>query len=366
MTLSTEACLQARKEKLCQRYPLPDSEALLITKRSNLAYFNDFQGTSGSCLLWRQQLIFFTDPRYYSAACGQCYYDEIVCFEGAFDPFLTDFLKSRPIRVLHVEPSLTLEQWQLWKENLSFLEIRPLVKPLAELRMIKDELELEEIRQSCAISINAFEQLRPLLAPGMREEEIAAELEYRSRRLGARKMSFDTIVAAGPSSAVPHHQTGSAVVEQGDALLLDWGARKRYCSDMTRTFFLGEPDEELSRIYRTVLEAQLSAIEQLKPGVKLLDVDNAARSVIKSSGYAEFFGHGTGHSLGIDIHEFPGISPRSAEVTAQPGMVLTIEPGIYLPGKGGVRIEDLIVVHADRLEILTAAMPKDYESALLG
>ncbi|MBB5022565.1 Xaa-Pro aminopeptidase [Desulfurispira natronophila] len=346
-------------------HPLDNQEALLITNLANLDYLTGFSGSHGAGLFTDGQLMLFTDSRYYDAARQQCFFDEIVQASGSLEITLSQVLADKRIKTLYVEQSLSLERWQRFREQFAHASLQPVASPLEFLRSCKDHLELDLIRNSIHISITAFERISSCLRPGTSEREIAAELEYQCRRLGADSQAFSTIVAWGPGSAVPHHQTGANRVEQGGNLLMDWGAKAHYCSDMTRTFFFEKPQKQMEEIYRIVLEAQLAAIEQLKPGVKLIDVDAAARSVITDYGFGEFFGHGTGHSLGIEIHEHPTISPRSGDAIAEPGMVLTVEPGIYLPGSGGVRIEDVVLVTPTGNEVLTSALPKGLESAVL-
>ena len=204
-----------------------------------------------------------------------------------------------------------------------------------------------------------------MLKPGQHEAELAAFLEYRVRALGADGVSFPTIVAADANAALPHAIPGRRKLKAGSSVLIDWGARfGGYCSDMTRVVALGKMKPKVREIYQIVLDAQLAAIDAIKPGVRQVDVDRVARDVIDQAGYGEQFGHGLGHGLGLDIHEAPRLSPLAGDGVLQPGHVVTVEPGIYLPGQGGVRIEDDVLVTERGHRVLTD-LPKTLESAII-
>jgi Xaa-Pro aminopeptidase len=212
------------------------------------------------------------------------------------------------------------------------------------LRIIKDPEEIALIQRAVDITSDAFEQTLPLVVAGAVERDLALEIEFRMKQAGAEELAFDLIVASGPRSSLPHGRAAERRLGQGEFVVFDIGARfKGYHSDMTRTVYLGRPDDKATRIYRTVLESQLLGIESVRPGVTANDVDAAARGYIERTGHAGRFGHGTGHGVGLQIHEAPRVGPRSEEVL-RAGMVLTVEPGIYIPGEGGVRIEDIVVV----------------------
>jgi Xaa-Pro aminopeptidase len=224
---------------------------------------------------------------------------------------------------------------------------------IEELRMVKTPEEIARIRRSVETNSRAFEQAVARVRPGMTEQRLAAELEYRMRRLGAEKPSFETIVAAGARSALPHAQPTAARLREGDLVVVDMGAfQDGYASDMTRVLFLGRPGARVKRTYRAVLEAQLAAIDRVRPGVGAAQVDRAARRVLKGYGLDGAFVHSTGHGLGLEIHEPPRIGMRSKAVLRE-GMAITIEPGVYLEGFGGIRIEDTIIVTASGCEMLT-------------
>jgi Xaa-Pro aminopeptidase len=221
------------------------------------------------------------------------------------------------------------------------------------MRKIKDEGELKSIQQSIRVAEEAFDVLKQSIRLGQTELELAARIEYEMKRRGSHRPAFPTICAEGPNAALPHAHPGKRKVKSGSAILVDWGAWVgRYCSDLTRVLFVGSIPRELGKVYEIVLEAQRMAIAAIKPGVKMCDVDAVARNFIASQGYKKEFTHGLGHGVGIDIHEAPSLSWRSDEALAE-GMVVTVEPGIYLPGVGGVRIEDDVLVAKRGCRILT-------------
>ncbi|MFY9526018.1 MAG: M24 family metallopeptidase, partial [Limnochordia bacterium] len=229
-----------------------------------------------------------------------------------------------------------------------------------ELRSIKTEQEIENIRQAAKIGDQAFAELLPKIRSGVSEIEIALELEFLMRRAGASGMSFSPIIASGPQSALPHARPSERILMYGDFVVFDFGCIVNgYCSDMTRTIVIGEPEEQHLLIYDLVLKAQLESLAAVAPGRKGSEIDAIARDIITDAGYGEYFGHGLGHSLGLEIHESPRLS-KADHTVLQPGMVVTVEPGVYLPGFGGVRIEDLVVVREDGHEVLTSTFKELY------
>jgi Xaa-Pro aminopeptidase len=245
------------------------------------------------------------------------------------------------------------------KEALPQAELVPQSKLVLELRSIKDANELEKIRQAIKLADDAFAHMLHFVEAGQTEEEISLELEFTMRREGASGGSFDFIVASGLRSSMPHGVASSKKVEVGDLLTMDYGAIfQGYCSDITRTLCFGEPTEKQQEIYEIVLRAQKAGIAALKPGIPGKEVDAVARQVITDAGYGDCFGHGLGHSVGLAIHEGPNLNLREERIL-QPGMVITIEPGIYIPDWGGVRIEDMAVITENGCEVLTQA-PKEF------
>jgi Xaa-Pro aminopeptidase len=260
--------------------------------------------------------------------------------------------------------SLTFAQHEDLAGAGESLELVPQRGFVAQLREAKDEGEIELIRQANAAAEAGFQAMCRQLVPGKTEREAAVILEYEMGRAGARKASFDSIVAARERSSLCHAESTDAVIAEGDTVLVDWGAwRDMYVSDCTRTLFLERPDDRWCKVYETVLAAQKKAIAAAAPGVRLADVDGAARRHIEEAGYGEAFCHGLGHGLGMRVHEAPRFSAK-AEGELAVGNVMTVEPGIYLPGWGGVRIEDIIVIHEDGAEVMTT-LPKDLDAMVL-
>lgn len=229
----------------------------------------------------------------------------------------------------------------------------PVKEELERLRGLKNREEIASIKGAIAIAEGAWKKAAEMARPGMREDEVAVELEYSMRKGGGEGVAFDCIVASGPRSALPHAKPTSQSLKEGDLLLFDFGSRYRgYCSDESCTVVLGRPTEEQKRIYSIVKDAHDLAIEQVRPGVKLSEVDAAARGHITKAGHRAHFGHGTGHGVGLVVHEWPVVAKDSVD-RAEAGMIFTIEPGIYIPGWGGVRIEDMVLVTHDGCEVLT-------------
>ena len=238
------------------------------------------------------------------------------------------------------------------------VEVVPAEDPVGELRRIKDADEIARIRNATRVTEESLAAVLKEIEPGTTEREIALRLEWLMRTQGAEKVAFDLIIAAGENSSLPHYQPGDRKVNEGDLLLCDIGARvDHYCSDMTRVFAVGEPSSKAKEIYDLVLRANRAGVAALRPGATGVEVDAAARDVIAAAGHKEHFGHGLGHGVGLEVHEFPRLSPLSNAKLAA-GMVVTVEPGVYLPGFGGVRIEDLLVVTPDGCESLTQ-FPRD-------
>lgn len=234
-----------------------------------------------------------------------------------------------------------------------------------QLRMIKDRYEIARTRDACELARRTFEVVRATLTPDMTELQVAADLEYQARRFGGKCMSFPSIVAVGPRAALPHGQPSSLRLEADDFLLIDWGVNEgQYMSDLTRILVTGRILPKLRKVYEVVLKAQLAGIKAIRPGVTAETVDHAARSVIAKAGYGKQFGHSLGHGIGLEIHEAPRLG-AGQELALKPGMIVTVEPGIYLPGWGGVRIEDDVLVTRDGHEVLSS-VPKELDECVVG
>ncbi len=329
-------------------------DALLVAFSPNLRYLSGFTGSNGNLLLTRERSILFTDPRYRIQAAQEtaC---EIRIVKGPLAIALNAAIARLGLRRIGYEPArMTCDLLESLKAKLPMkASLEPALGWIEELRMVKSAAEIERIRRSVVTNSLAFERTVARVKAGMKESDLAAELEYRMRRLGAEKASFETIVAGGARSAWPHAQPTAARLKAGDLVVVDMGAiQEGYASDMTRMLFMGTPGAKVKRTYRAVLEAQLAAIDAVRPGVSAARVDGAARIVLKGYGLDRAFVHSTGHGLGLEIHEPPRIGRRD-KTKLQAGMAITIEPGVYLEGFGGIRIEDTVVVTEKGCDVLT-------------
>jgi Xaa-Pro aminopeptidase len=329
-------------------------DALLVSSSPNVRYLSGFTGSNGNLLIWRDGAVLFTDPRYDLRA-----KEEVSCrVTVTRRPLVFDVVaRIGRLGLRHVgyeETRLTCDAFEALKSRLpAKASLVPVAGWLEELRTIKSPAELALIRTSVETNSRAFEQATARLRPGMTEKALAAELDYRMRRLGAEKAAFDTIVAGGVRTAFPHSEPTAARFATGELVLVDMGAlQDGYSSDMTRMLYLGVPTLKVKRIYRAVLEAQMAALDAVRPGALASHVDRQARRVLKSHGLHRAFVHSTGHGLGLEIHEPPRIG-KNGKSQLQAGMTITIEPGAYLEGFGGIRIEDTVVVTASGCEILT-------------
>ncbi|AEF94969.1 peptidase M24 [Desulfotomaculum nigrificans CO-1-SRB] len=330
---------------------------LLITKPENRLYLSGFTGSTGVLVIGPETADLLTDFRYIEQARQQCPDFNIVRVEQqSVFGVTSDVIRNYKGEKLFFEADhLTVKEFNELKEKLGEISLAPCQGLVEQLRMIKDDQEIELIRQAMAIGDQAFEHILKYIKPGVSEWELTLELEYFMRKQGASGPAFDTIMASGPRSALPHGVTSERILQPGDLLTMDYGCVfQGYHSDMTRTMVLGQPDQKQLEIYNIVLEAQLAGIAAVKEGVKASEVDQAARQIITDRGYGEYFGHGTGHGVGLNIHEEPRLASKS-DTVLKAGMVVTIEPGIYLPGWGGVRIEDSVLVTQNGCEILTSS-----------
>lgn len=341
-----------RLEKVRQKLIENDLQALIVNSVSNVFYLSGFTGTNALLLIDPKKAYLFTDFRYIEQAAKEAPDYEIV--KVTADPYtaIADIVKD--IALIGIEEeALTWGEYQKLQQTLVWSSFRNASDIFKKMRQVKDDNEIALIRKAIAITDSAFSQTIGKIYPGTTEEELSLELEFAMRKMGAIGRSFDYIVASGVRSSLPHGVATSKKIQRGEFITLDIGAvYQRYCSDFTRTLFMGEPDNKHHEIYDIVLEAQLAGLKAIKPGVKAKDVDALAREVITRAGYGEYFGHGLGHSLGLEIHETPSLNTRD-ETILEPGMILTVEPGIYIPDWGGVRIEDVALVTNSGAEVLT-------------
>ena len=349
-----------RITKLRESFDANNIEAFIISKPENVAYLSLFTGSSGTLLITHNKKYLFTDFRYIEQASMQAPEYEIIDFsEKGLLKEIQDICRDETITKVGFEGHyLTYVQVQEILKELNSLHCISITNTVETLRLIKDANEIKKIQKAESIGDTTFKHILSYIKIGMTEKEIALELEMHMKKLGASKLSFDTIVASGENSSKPHAQPTDRRIKKGDFLKMDFGCvYEDYCSDMTRTIVIGEASEKHKEIYNIVLEAQMKAIATVKAGVKAKEIDAIARDYIKSKGYGENFGHGLGHGLGRYIHEDPRVSPKG-DIVLQPGMVITIEPGIYIPSFGGVRIEDVVVVTEEGCNNLTNS-PKE-------
>lgn len=337
-----------------------DLDALLITDPYNMRYISGFRGGEGILYISKKQNILITDSRYTEQAQKESGFTVIEEHRGhKRETILRECMEKEGsttgFRMGYEDESLLCSQFEKLREQLPVKFWIPLRGRTGALRRVKSEEELKYLAKAEAIGDRAFAKILTILKPGMTELEVAAELEYQMKKEGAEDLSFPTIVASGLNSSMPHAIPGEKKLEEGDFVTMDFGCKYRgYCSDMTRTVVLGKASEKQKEIYQIVLKAQRAALGSLRAGVTGKSVDQKARDIISAAGYGDCFGHGLGHSVGLFIHENPRLSPAD-DTVLQAGMIETVEPGIYVPGFGGVRIEDMVVVTEDGYRNLTGA-----------
>jgi Xaa-Pro aminopeptidase len=345
-----------RLEKLRQSLAEENLDAILVSGADNRRYLSGFTGSAGHLLISPDRAVLATDFRYYEQVGREAGAFELARITTTMAALLPELLAEGGIRRLGFEGEyMTVSELQTLNKATDGVEWVPLKETVARLRAIKDEAEIELLRRSAALNDEALDHLTRTIRPGMTEREAAWEIEAYMRGHGASKVAFDLIVAAGPNGALPHARPGDRVIEEGQPVVVDMGCvLDGYCSDMTRTFCLGEPSAHYLEVWQIVLRAQEAALHAVRAGLSGVAADAAARDVIEAAGYGEQFGHGTGHGVGLAVHEKPRAG-RLSEDTLQAGMSLTVEPGIYLPGQFGVRIEDLVIVREDGIENLTGS-----------
>ena len=337
-------------------------DGVLISDEKNQRYALGFPFTDGAVLLSREEAWLVTDSRYVEAAAAAVGgWAEVLLFDGKrpLAECVRQTVRKAGIKRLGVEEEkLSHAAFQRWQQQLSGCVLCPAQQLFETLRAVKDEEELESMRLAQKISERALMETLHCVKPGVSEREIAAELVYRMMKFGGEGCSFDPIVIAGAKTSMPHGVPGDELLQQGSFITMDFGCLKNgYCSDMTRTFALGSADDEMVNVYETVLKAQRAGIDAARAGITGRELDGAARSVISAAGHGHHFGHGFGHSLGLDIHEKPAASPAN-DKPLPAGAVISAEPGIYIPGRFGVRIEDVLVLREDGCENITG-FPKE-------
>ncbi|MGP0018839.1 MAG: M24 family metallopeptidase [Candidatus Sulfotelmatobacter sp.] len=354
---------KARQEKLREHLATTRFDALLISHLPNIRYLCGFTGSAGWLLVEEAGSVFFTDVRYDTQAHDEVKGAKVMIARKAVLPSLGEWLEARRKRVrgwsigLEAEHFTLAEKRRLTQVLPSGLRVKEAASIVERVRMVKDGDELGRIRAAVGLGAKLFDRALEVLRPGVKETDVAGEMEHAARRGGAEAMSFPTIIASGPRSALPHWRASDQVIAPGGFVVCDFGViLSGYCSDQTRTVWvgvgLGLVPEEARQAYEAVRAAQQAAIDAVRPGVEVGEVDAAARKVLRKAGLGRYFTHSTGHGVGLEIHEAPRVAKGQREVL-QPGMVITIEPGVYFPGKWGVRIEDMVAVKSGGCEVLT-------------
>ena len=345
-----------RLTKLREALAAEGLDAILITQPENRRYLSGFTGSAGMLLISADEAIIATDFRYYEQVEKQAPDFCLAKITDKFKALLPELVQQVGAKRVGFESThLTVDQHQQWQEVAEGFELVPTKELVERIRAIKDEDELSKIKKAIALSDKAVAHIVGFIEPGMTEKEVAWELEVFMRTRGAEKLAFDLIVGSGPNGAMPHATVSERVIRAGEPIVIDLGAMiDGYNSDLTRTICAGQADDKFKEIYDIVLTAQLTAEQSIRPGMTGKQADAIARQVIEEAGYGENYGHGLGHGVGLAVHEKPTVG-RLSEDVLEPGMVFTVEPGIYLPGWGGVRIEDIVVLREDGVEVLTQA-----------
>ncbi len=344
-----------RQRRVAQVLAAKRLDALLLTHLPNVRYLCGFRGSAGVLLVANGKPTLFTDGRYREQAHSEVQDTRVIVpkgpiLEAAARAVANSNAKTVGVEGEHMSVAAEAKLASLLRPKI---RIRPTQGLIEEQRMVKEAAEVERLRAAVQLASGLFDKAVAAIYPGVPEQFVAAELEYAARKTGADGMSFETIVAAGPRSALPHGRASMHPIPRRGFVVLDFGVILRdYCSDMTRTVYVGKPSGKVRKLYQSVRDAQEAALEAVRPGQTVGEVDRAARSVLRRAGLARYFTHSTGHGVGLEIHEPPRIARGQQEIL-RPGMVITIEPGAYVPGYGGVRIEDMVVVTTTWCEVLT-------------
>lgn len=347
-----------RIEQVRKQLDTYNIDGLLITSAPNRKYMTRFFGTAGVALVSKTAAIFITDFRYMDQAKEQVKGYDIVKHSGPIFKQVAAVVERLGLSRLGFEQTITYESYTTLSRYIQAASLVPIKGLVEQIRLIKDENEIETIAAAAKIADDAFHHITSFIRPGITELDVANELEFFMRKCGATSSSFDIIVASGKRSALPHGVASEKVIEKGDLVTMDYGALyKGYCSDITRTVAVDHIDDEKRQIYETVLTAQKKGVAGIKPNMTGKEVDALTRDYITEKGYGSYFGHSTGHGIGLEVHEGPTLSVRS-ETVLQPGMIVTIEPGIYISNVGGVRIEDDVLITKEGGKTLTHA-PKE-------
>ncbi|RJP95183.1 MAG: aminopeptidase P family protein [Desulfobacteraceae bacterium] len=361
-----DSIISSRIDKLRQHMDLIQLDTFLVLIEENRRYLSGYTGedtqfdeSAGALIITRDHLILATDSRFVTQAKAESPMYEVICYQKGLIKELTKILKDTHARQLGIEGTRMSHSMfvklrdELKSQNLS-VNVQDTVHMVERQRVIKTNDEIDAIQKAIAVAESDFRQFLQELRPGMTESQAAWRLEQKMRTAGAQSLSFPVISAFGTNSALPHAIPGEKILKKGDPLLFDWGARLNgYCSDMTRTVCMGTPDSQFKKIFTIVYDAQQKAIDAILPGASSRSIDARARDHISGKGYGDFFGHGLGHGVGLAVHEPPSISPMAEkDIILEENMVFTVEPGIYLPEWGGVRLENMVVVRKEGAQVL--------------
>ncbi len=347
--------MNPRLQKLFVSLGAGKIDGLLVSSSPNVRYLSGFKSVDSWILVSPKGLYFITDSRYVEQAKREAKGFKIILRDKkSVSEIVGELAKKMKLQNVGFEAAIvTYSFYTALARVVGKEKLKPTVDLVENLRVIKDASEIRLMRRSVDIAVKGYHYVREIATPGMREREIQGRLEYYTKSLGAEKPAFDIIIASGVRSSMPHCQTGETVIRDNHVLLVDMGVvTDGYHSDLTRPIFLGKLTPFQRKIYRIVWDAQRAGIEKAAPGVSCREVDEACRDFIRKKGYGSYFGHGTGHGVGLEIHEAPTVSGRSQTIL-KPGMVITVEPGIYLPGKIGIRIEDMVLINEKGNEVLT-------------
>jgi len=329
-------------------------DSILLTSMDDIFYLTEFTGSEASVIVSKDGIYFFSDFRYETEANDEVKNAEVLIYKDKFKE-IKNFVKTMGLRKIGFEPkSFSYDLYEKYKNGFkTYAELKPLKKGISSLRVLKNNEEIEKIKKAARIAETSFNNTLKLVKEGVSERFLSLRFEFNARKLGAERLSFDTIAASGIRGAMPHGKPSDKLIRKNELITFDFGiVSNGYCSDETVTVSLGKAAKKQKEIYQIVYDAQRYAFEKIKPSVPLKEVDKAARSFIEKKGYGKYFGHGLGHGVGINVHEEPVVSFKSKGICRE-NMVFTVEPGIYIPNWGGIRIEDMIVVKKGGCEKLT-------------
>ncbi len=358
----SQGVFAARRERLLVLLGQRQLSALLLTKRENVFYLTGFRGSAGVAVAGPSDWVLFVDPRYTLQAREQARGVKVVEErQGLLKAAGRWLRKTKPGRIGYEDFSVSCHERSLLENELpKAVRLKPVGELIEEMRAVKGPEEIECIRQAANVTAEVLQEVMPQVRPGAREADLAAEIEYRMKQKGAEGAAFETLVASGPRAALPHATASAKALEKGELVILDLGAILRgYAADMTRTVYLGRPPQRVREYYEAVREAQAQAVAAIRPGRRGLEIDGVARRALAERGLARYFTHGTGHGVGLEIHEKPRLARRE-KARLEAGCVVTAEPGIYLEGFGGVRVEDTVLVTSEGAEVLTTASKNDW------